>query len=47
VDGSQLSLLQPEEEEPAPAIAALAKLNPDALSPRQALDWLYRLKGML
>ncbi|TCL06616.1 DNA mismatch repair protein MutS [Sodalis ligni] len=47
VDGSQLSLLQPEPEEISPVVTALTELDPDALSPRQALEWLYRLKGML
>lgn len=45
VDGSQLALLT--QEEPSPALEALETLDPDALTPRQALDWLYRLKGML
>ncbi len=47
VDGSQLSLLQPEPEETPAAVTALIGLDPDTLSPRQALEWLYRLKGML
>ncbi|CRL44248.1 DNA mismatch repair protein MutS [Sodalis glossinidius str. 'morsitans'] len=47
VDGSQLSLLQPEEQPVAPAVEALENLDPDSLSPRQALEWLYRLKKML
>ncbi|KAA8996119.1 DNA mismatch repair protein MutS [Affinibrenneria salicis] len=46
VDGSQLALL-PASEEPSPAIEALEALDPDALTPRQALDWLYRLKNMV
>jgi DNA mismatch repair protein MutS len=25
---------------------ALEELDPDSLSPRQALEWLYRLKNM-
>ncbi|OZI14240.1 DNA mismatch repair protein MutS [Sodalis-like symbiont of Philaenus spumarius] len=47
VDGSQLSLLQPEEQHVAPVVEALENLDPDSLSPRQALEWLYRLKKML
>ncbi|XOD69992.1 MAG: DNA mismatch repair protein MutS [Sodalis sp. (in: enterobacteria)] len=42
-----VSLLHPENLPIPPAIAALKKLNPDNLSPRQALIWLYRLKKML
>lgn len=34
------------EEEP-PALAALVALDPDRLSPREALDALYRLKSLL
>ncbi len=30
-----------------PALAALAELDADALSPREALDALYRLKSLL
>jgi DNA mismatch repair protein MutS len=39
----------PAAEAPAPsaAEAALAALDPDALSPREALDTLYRLKKLL
>jgi DNA mismatch repair protein MutS len=33
--------------EPDPLVAALAALEPDRLSPRDALDALYRLKAML
>lgn len=32
---------------PNPAIEALTKINPDNLSPKEALDQLYRLKEML
>lgn len=32
---------------PPPALDALAALDPDELSPKQALEALYRLKGML
>ena len=42
--GSQLSLFPPEPEHPA--LHALAELDPDQLSPRQALDALYRLKAL-
>lgn len=47
VDGSQLSLLQQEEQPVAAAVEALENLDPDSLSPRQALECLYRLKKML
>ncbi|HEY6898122.1 MAG TPA: DNA mismatch repair protein MutS, partial [Rhodocyclaceae bacterium] len=33
--------------EPHPVVDALADLDPDALTPREALDKLYALKGML
>ncbi|MEC5342396.1 DNA mismatch repair protein MutS [Brenneria populi] len=45
IDGAQLTLLG--NEEPSPAVEALEAIDPDALTPRQALDWLYRLKKML
>lgn len=45
IDGSQLQLLA--EPESSPAVEALEELDPDTLTPRQALDWLYRLKGMM
>jgi len=32
---------------PAPALAALAAIEPDELTPKQALEALYRLKGMV
>ena len=32
--------------EPNPALAMLADIRPDELSPREALDMLYRLKGL-
>ncbi len=41
----QLSLFTPPAD--APALEALRALDPDALSPRQALEALYRLKGLL
>ena len=36
----------PEPAEPSPAAAALAALDPDALTPREALEALYRLKAL-
>ncbi|MEX0445487.1 DNA mismatch repair protein MutS [Xenorhabdus sp. SGI246] len=44
VDTPQLTLLT---EETSPAVEALENLNPDSLTPRQALDWIYRLKDMV
>ncbi|HEM8303273.1 TPA: DNA mismatch repair protein MutS [Providencia stuartii] len=44
VDSAQLSFLVPEE--PSPVLSALESIDPDKLTPRQALDWLYRLKEM-
>ncbi|CRY54426.1 MULTISPECIES: DNA mismatch repair protein MutS [Yersinia] len=44
IDGSQLTLLN---EETPPAVEALESLDPDSLSPRQALEWIYRLKNMV
>ena len=32
---------------PDPVREALERLDPDALTPREALDWLYRLKERL
>jgi DNA mismatch repair protein MutS len=37
----QMSLF---EAAPSPALKLLDSLNPDELAPRDALDWLYRLK---
>jgi hypothetical protein len=34
----------PEQDEISPLLDALDKINPDHLSPKQALDALYRLK---
>ncbi|MBN3081540.1 DNA mismatch repair protein MutS [Pectobacterium polaris] len=45
IDGAQLALLSNDEQ--SPAIEALEAIDPDALTPRQALDWLYQLKKML
>ena len=36
----------PAAAKPSPVLDALAEVNPDTLSPREALDVLYRLKGM-
>ncbi|MBS9426151.1 DNA mismatch repair protein MutS [Photorhabdus caribbeanensis] len=44
VDTPQLALLT---EETSPAVEALENLNPDSLTPRQALEWIYRLKDMV
>ena len=44
VDGPQLALLT---EEVSPAVEALETLDADSLSPRQALEWIYRLKDMV
>lgn len=44
VEGPQLALLT---EEVSPAVEALEALDADSLSPRQALEWIYRLKTML
>lgn len=38
---------QPLLEEPHPAMALLHKIDPDTLSPRQALEILYQLKGLI
>ncbi|RWR01592.1 DNA mismatch repair protein MutS [[Pantoea] beijingensis] len=44
IDGAQLPLLV---EETSPALDALDALDPDSLSPRQALEWIYRLKSLV
>lgn len=44
VDVSQLSLLQLEEQTISRVIKLLKNLDPDSLSPRQAMEWLYQLK---
>ncbi|NHV10281.1 DNA mismatch repair protein MutS [Cronobacter turicensis] len=46
VDGTQMSLLVAAEET-SPAVEALENLDPDLLSPRQALEWIYRLKSLI
>ena len=38
---------EPEPPKPSPVEEALRAVNPDELSPREALEALYRLKGML
>ncbi len=43
--GDQIPLLQ--EPEPHPVVDALESLDPDGLTPRQALEELYRLKRLL
>ncbi|MBW3164476.1 DNA mismatch repair protein MutS [Ferrimonas balearica] len=43
VSGGQLPLLP----EPHPVVELLERLDPDALTPRQALDMLYQLKAQL
>jgi DNA mismatch repair protein MutS len=44
----QLDLFSPPAvAEPSPALEALRELDPDAMSPRQALEALYRLKELL
>ncbi|WP_312385403.1 DNA mismatch repair protein MutS [Atlantibacter subterraneus] len=46
IDGTQMSLLAAAEET-SPAVEALEALDPDSLSPRQALGWIYRLKNLV
>ncbi|ELY3811945.1 DNA mismatch repair protein MutS [Cronobacter sakazakii] len=46
VDGTQMSLLAAAEET-SPAVEALENLDPDSLSPRQALEWIYHLKSLV
>ena len=43
---TQMSLLTAAEET-SPAVEALEALDPDSLSPRQALEWIYRLKNLV
>jgi DNA mismatch repair protein MutS len=38
---------EPAEPEPSPALEHLASIDPDTLTPRQALDALYALKSLL
>jgi len=44
VEGSQMQLLVAET---SPAIDALEALDPDSLTPKQALEWIYRLKTLV
>jgi len=44
VAATQMPLLA---EEPSPVMYAVEAVDPDAMTPRQALEWVYRLKGML
>lgn len=46
VDGTQMSLLSVPEET-SPAVDALENLDPDSLTPRRALEWIYRLKSLV
>ncbi|VEJ54389.1 DNA mismatch repair protein MutS [Pragia fontium] len=45
-EGSQMALLTVEAET-SPAVEALEALDPDTLSPKQALEWIYRLKDLV
>jgi DNA mismatch repair protein MutS len=38
---------EPAEPEPHPVVARLAAIDPDRLTPREALDAIYSLKGLL
>jgi DNA mismatch repair protein MutS len=42
----ELLLMPPSEPEPSPALDALEAIDPDAMSPREALDALYKLKKL-
>jgi DNA mismatch repair protein MutS len=46
----QVDLFAPPPEaataEPTPLEAEVARLNPDTLSPREALEWVYRIKAL-
>lgn len=44
VGATQMKFL---DEETSPAVVTLEALNPDSLSPYQALEWLYKLKNMM
>jgi len=44
VEGSQMPLLVAET---SPAVDALEALDPDSLTPKQALEWIYRLKTLV
>jgi DNA mismatch repair protein MutS len=43
---AQLPLAAPRREEPDPVHEALVEIDPDSLSPREALELLYRLKDL-
>ena len=45
--GHTLHVPPPAEIEPHPLLEALRELDPDALSPREALEYLYALKKRL
>ena len=45
IDSSQLTLIT--EHEPSEVEQALHDINPDSLTPKEALNIIYRLKGML
>jgi DNA mismatch repair protein MutS len=42
-----VALNRPLRRDPSPAEALLASLDPDHLTPRQSLDLIYKLKGMI
>jgi DNA mismatch repair protein MutS len=42
----ELLLMAPPEPADSPVLDALAEINPDSMSPREALDALYRLKAL-
>ncbi|MDR0806468.1 MAG: DNA mismatch repair protein MutS [Enterobacteriaceae bacterium] len=47
-EGSQMALLaSAAEEEKSPAVETLENLDPDTLTPKQALEWIYRLKDLV
>jgi len=43
----ELQLELPREVLPHPAVEALGEIDPDKMTPREALDALYRLKGLV
>ena len=49
--GPQVDMFVEDQQEPEPvqhaAVDALETLDPDDLTPKQALDLLYKLKGLL
>ena len=40
-----VSVQETEPVRPSPLEALLSEVEPDDLTPREALDWIYRLKG--